>query len=63
MYNQKYINELVAMLAILSQINLKTDRFFLNNDSDIEKHYSTLRKRIIAWFVVCNAKPEIDDQQ
>ena len=38
MFNKKYIEEMVAMLAILSQINLVIDRFFLDNDSDIKNN-------------------------
>ena len=31
-----YIQELVTMLAILSQFNLIIDRFYLDNESDIK---------------------------
>ena len=47
-YNDKYIEDMVSILAVLSQINLIIDRFYLDNESDIEKHYCTLRKRILA---------------
>ena len=63
MYNEKYIEQMMAMLAILSQINPIKDRFYLDNESDIEKQFCNLRKRILAWLDVCNAKPEISDQQ
>ena len=63
MYNEKYIEEMVAMLAILPQINLIIDRFYLDNDSDIKKFFSTLRKRILAGLEVSNAKSEADDKQ
>ena len=62
MYNEKYIEEMMAMLAILSQINLVIERFYLDNESDIEKQYCNLRKRILAWVEVSNTMPEIDDQ-
>ena len=39
MYNEKYKEKLVAMLSILSQINLLIDRFYSDNDSDIKKLY------------------------
>ena len=37
LYNDKYIEEMVAMLPILSQINLIIERFYLDNESDIKK--------------------------
>ena len=37
MYNEKYIEEMVAMLGILSQINLIIEKFCLDNESDINK--------------------------
>ena len=63
LYDEKYIEEMAAMLAILSQINRLIDKFYLDNDSDLKKLYCTLRKRIIAGLEVSNAKPEVDDQQ
>ena len=39
MYNEKYIEVMLAMLSFLSQINLIIDRFYLDSDSDIKKHY------------------------
>ena len=34
MYNENYIEEMVALLSILSQINLIKERFSLDNESD-----------------------------
>ena len=48
LYDDKYIEEMVSMLAILSQINLILDRFYLDHESDIKKQYCTLRKRTLA---------------
>ena len=47
MYNDNYIEEMLAMTAILSQINLIIERFYLDKESDIKKQYSVLRKRIL----------------
>ena len=63
MCNEKYIEEMIALLSILSQINLIIDRFYSDNESDIKKQYVTLRKRILARLEVINAKREVDDQQ
>ena len=60
-YNDKYIEETVNMLAILSQINHIKDRFFLDNDSDIKKQFCPLRKRILAWLQKRNTVPEVDN--
>ena len=53
-YKDKYIEDMVSMLAVLSQINLIINRFYLDNESDIKKHYCTLRKRILAWLQETN---------
>ena len=59
-YNDKYIEDMVSMLAVLSQINLLIELFYLDNESDIKKHYCTLRKRILAWLQERNTLPEVD---
>ena len=37
MYNELYIEEMVALFSILSQTNLIIERFYLDNESDIKK--------------------------
>ena len=44
MYNENYIEEMVALLSKLSQINLIIERFCLDNESDIKKQYCDLKK-------------------
>ena len=63
MYDGKYIEEMVSMLAILSQINLIIDRFYLDKESDIKQLFCDLRKRILAWLKENNTKPEIDNDE
>ena len=63
MYKEKYIEEMVPLLAILSQINLIKERFHLDYESDIKKQYCNLRKRILTCLEVSDSKPEADDQQ
>ena len=63
MYNEKYIEEMVAMLAVLFQVNLIIESFYLDKESDIKKQYCNLRKRISTRLEVSNSKPEVDDQQ
>ena len=63
MYNEKYIEEKVALFSVLSQINLIKERFYLDNESDIKKQYCDLRERLLAWLEVSNTKPEHDGQQ
>ena len=60
MYNEKYVEEMVSMLGVLSQINFVKEKFYLDNESDFKKQYCDLRKRILAWLQ-SNTKPEIDD--
>ena len=62
-YNDKYIEDMVSMLAVFSQINLLTDRFYLDKDSDIKKQYSTLRKRILAWLQEKKTLPKVDNDE
>ena len=63
MYNEKYIEEMVGMLAILSQINLIIEKIYLDTESDIKKQYYNLRKRKLAWLDESNTIPEIDGQK
>ena len=63
MYNEKYIEELVTMLAILSQIDFIIKKIYLDNESDIKKQYCCWRKRILTWLEVSKRKAEINDQQ
>ena len=63
MYDGKYIEEMVSLLAVLSQINLIIDRFYLDKESDIKQLYRDLRKRILAWLKENNTKPEVDNDE
>ena len=58
MYDDRNIEEMVAMLAILSQINHVIETFYLDNESDIKKQNCELRKRILGFLHDCNTKPE-----
>ena len=59
----KYTEDMVSMLAVFSQINQIIDRFYLENESDIEKQYTTLNKRILAWLQERNTIPEVDNDE
>ena len=48
MCNEKYIEEMVSMLAILSQITLIKEKFYLDNESDFKKQYGNLGKTYIS---------------
>ena len=65
MYDGKYIEEMVSMLAVLSQINPIIDRFYLDRESDIKQLYRDLRKRILAlaWLRESNTEPEVDNDE
>ena len=62
-YNDKYNEDMVSMLGVFSQINLILDRFCLDNESDIKKQYTTLRKRILTWLQEGNTIPEVDNDE
>ena len=63
MYDGKYFEEMVSMLAVLSQINLIIDRFYLDKESDIKQLYRDSRKRILAWLKENNTMPEVDNDE
>ena len=63
MYIDNYIEEMVIIFAIPSQINLLLDRFYLDEESDIKKHYYTLKKHILAWLQERNTKTEVDNDE
>ena len=61
MYDGEYIEEMMSMLAVLSQINLIIDRFYLDKESDIKQLYRDLRKRILTWLKENYTKSEVDN--
>ena len=63
MYNDKDTKEMVDVLAILSQINLIIDKFYLNNECIFNPLYHDLRKRILAWLRESNTELEVDSHQ
>ena len=63
MYDGKYIEEMLSMLAVLPQINLIIDRFYLDKESDNKQLYRDLRKRILAWLKETNTMPEVDNDE
>ena len=63
MYDGKYIEEMVSMTRVLSQIILIIDRFYLDKESDIKQLYRDLRKRILAWLKENNTMPEVDNDE
>ena len=62
MFSEKYIEETVVMLAIVSQINLMIEIFYLDNESDIKTQFCDFIKRILAWLEKSNTKFEVDDK-
>ena len=63
LYDDKYIKDMVSMFAVLSQINLIIDKFYLDKKSDIKLLYRDLRKRILAWLKDNNTMPEVDNDE
>ena len=62
-YIKKSDEELVAIMSILSQINLIINRFFLPDDYSITNHYYDLRRRTLACLKACNKNINDDNQQ
>ena len=57
-YIDKHIEEMLDMLAILSQINLIIERYCLANESDIKQLNHDLRNYILDWLEASNTKRE-----
>ena len=62
-YNDKYIEDMISMSAIFSQINLIIDKLYSDTECDNKKLYYDLRKRILDWLDENNSKLEVDDQE
>ena len=62
-YFKRSDKELVAIMSILSQINLTLNRFYLPDDCSITDFYYDLRRRTLAWLKVCNKNINDDNQQ
>ena len=45
MYKKIYIGEIAPVLVILSQFNLKMEKFCFDNENDIKKQYHNLSKK------------------
>ena len=60
----EYIEERLAVLSVLSQINHIIERFYSDVDEeDLDEQYNKLGQKILEWYEVINTKPEINDQQ
>ena len=62
-YIKRSDKELVAIMSILSHINLITNRFYIVEDYCNTDYYYDLRKRTLAWLKACNKKMENHNQQ
>ena len=60
----EYIEERLAVLSVLSQINHVIERFYSDDtEEELDEQYNQLRQRILEWYYVINTKPENNDQQ
>ena len=62
-YFEKSDEELVAIMSVLSQINLIKHRFYIPNEYCITNYHYDLRKRTLAWLKTCNKQMENDNHQ
>ena len=63
MYDGKYVEDLMTILGIVYQINIIIDKFYLDNESDINQLYRDLRKRILVWLKEHNTNSKDDDDE
>ena len=59
----KYIEEMLALNKIFSQINNKIDNFYFDKEDDIKNEYQYLRKYILAWLRVTKVKNDNDNDE
>ena len=60
----KCIENRVALLKILKQINCIIDNYSsYEDDESIYNEYIKLRRLIIDWLIECNTKAEVDNQE
>ena len=58
------IEERLAVLSVLSQINHILGRFCSNDtEEELDEQYNKLRQRILNWYDVIKINPEIKNQQ
>ena len=58
MYNDKYVEDMVVMPGLLSQINLIVERFYIDNDNNLKNEYWVLRQHKLARLMENKKKPE-----
>ena len=59
-----YIENTVALLNVLKQINCIIDNYSsYEDDEELYNEYVELRKLIIDWLIECNTKPEANNQE
>ena len=51
MYNDKYIEAMVVMTGLLSQINLIVEKYYIDNDNNLKTEDWVLRQHMLAWLM------------
>ena len=60
----EYIENSVALLKILKQINCIVDNYSSHEgDENIFNEYVEMRKLIVDWLIECNTEPEVNNQE
>ena len=62
-YKNKYIEDMVALNKVLSQINIITDKFNFDKEDDLKNEYQYLRKCILAWLRVTKVENDNDKDE
>ena len=60
MYNDKYIEDMVVMTRLLSQIRLIVEKYYIDNDNNLKNEYWVLRQHMLAWLKENKKKHEDD---
>ena len=59
MVKGEYIEDRLAVLSVLTQINHILEKFFLyDTEEELDGEYNKLRQKLLDWYETVNTKPE-----
>ena len=58
----EFIEDIVALSEVLSQINSMIENYYQFPEEDIKNEYVELGRLLLVWLIECNSKPEVDNR-
>ena len=62
-YKNKYVEDMVALNKILSQINIIIDKFYSDKEDNVKSENQYLRNFILAWLRVTKVENDYDSDE